>query len=288
MVMAVDGDLDFFQKEMLEAVVGGVISEERIDDAVKRILRQKYRLGLFEKPYPDHTLIDEVGIPLHRDVARQAVRESLVLLKNENETLPISIDAKKIVVVGEHANNSGFQSGGWTIAWQGTRESYKRSTTILAGIKEMTSSQVVYDSIAKEQIFDADIAIIVVGETPYAEFMGDVRDSTSNYQLTLTKEHQYYIELYAKKVDNIIVVLVSGRPLVVTDQINISDAFVAAWYPGSEGKGVAEVLFGSYNFTGKLPHSWPKSVADFDGKYGPNFWDNSITPLYEFGYGLTY
>lgn len=288
MVMAVDGDLDFFQKEMLEAVASGVVSEKRIDDAVKRILRQKYRLGLFENPYPDSRLIDEIGISLHRDVARQAVRESLVLLKNENETLPISIDTKKIVVVGEHANNSGFQSGGWTIAWQGTRESYKGSTTILEGIKEMATSQVVYDSIGEDQIYDADVAIIVVGETPYAEFMGDIRDSTSNYQLTLTEEHQDYIESYAKKVDNVIIVLVSGRPLVATDQINSSDAFVAAWYPGSEGKGVAEVLFGSYNFTGKLPHSWPKSVADFDGEYGPNFWDNSITPLYEFGYGLTY
>lgn len=288
MVMAVDGDLDFFQKEMLDAVATGAVPVERIDDAVKRILRQKYRLGLFKNPYPDGSLVDKIGIPIHRDVARQAVRESLVLLKNDNETLPISPDVKKIVVVGEHANNSGFQSGGWTIAWQGTSESYNGSTTILEGIKEMASGQVVYDSIAKEEIYDADIAIVVVGETPYAEFMGDIRDSTSNYQLILTKEHQRYIESYSKKVDNVIVVLVSGRPLVVTDQINISDAFVAAWYPGSEGKGVAEVLFGSYNFTGKLPHSWPKSVADFDGKYGPNFWDNSITPLYEFGYGLTY
>lgn len=288
MVMAVDGDLDFFQKELMKAVSKGVVPVERIDDAVKRILRQKFRLGLFEKPFPDQSLIKELGSIKHRDVARQAVRESLVLLKNQHETLPISTDVKKIVVVGEHANNSGFQSGGWTIGWQGTKESYNGSTTILDGIRELASSEVVYDSIAKDQIYDADIAIIVVGETPYAEFMGDIKDSTSNYQLTLTEEHRNYIESYSTNVDKVIVVLVSGRPLVVTDQINISDAFVAAWYPGSEGNGVAEVLFGSYNFTGKLPHSWPKSVSDFDDKYGPNFWDNSITPLYEFGYGLTY
>jgi len=288
MVMAVDGDLDFFQKELREAVTKGVVPEERIDDAVKRILRQKYRLGLFENPYPDPSLINKIGIPSHRDVARQAVRESLVLLKNQNEALPISTRAKKIVVVGEHANNSGLQSGGWTIAWQGKSENYKGSTTILDGVRALASSEVVYDSIAKDQVFDADVAIIVVGEKPYAEFMGDVRDSTSNFQLTLTEEHINYIELYAKNVDKVIVVLVSGRPLVVTDQINIADAFVAAWYPGSEGRGVAEVLFGSYNFTGKLPHSWPTSITDFNGKYGPNFWDNSITPLYEFGYGLTF
>ena len=118
--------------------------------------------------------------------------------------------------------------------------------------------------------------------------MGDIGDGTGDYKLTLNAEHINYINKYAGKVPKLVVVLISGRPLVVTEQINLSDAFVAAWLPGSEGDGIAEVLFGKYNFTGKLPHSWPKSVDDFGGKYGPNFWDKSIEPLYEFGYGLSY
>lgn len=287
MVMAVDGDLDFFQTEIKNAVDSGVVSQTRIDDAVRRILRQKFRLGLFENPFPDSTLITKIGSVENRDKARQAVRESLVLLKHENNVLPIDKKAKKIVVVGEHANNSGLQSGGWTMRWQGVKESYAGATTILDGVKKVTSSEVIYDQNATGNHIDADVVIIVVGETPYAEFMGDIGDDESAYQLTLSKAHQDYITNYAGKGPQVVVVLVSGRPLVVNPQISQSDAFVAAWLPGSEGDGIAEVLFGDYNFTGKLPHSWPKSVNDFKGKYGPNFWDNAIEPLYEFGYGLT-
>jgi beta-glucosidase len=286
MVMAVDGDLDFFQTEIKAAVDSGVIAQARIDDAVSRILRQKFRLGLFENPFPDSTLITKIGSVANRDKARQAVRESLVLLKHENNVLPIDKNAKKIVVVGEHANNSGLQSGGWTMRWQGVKESYAGATTILDGVKKVTSGEVIYDQDATGNHIDADVVIIVVGETPYAEFMGDIGDDESPYQLTLSKAHQEYITNYAGKEPQVVVVLISGRPMVVNTQISQSDAFIAAWLPGSEGDGIAEVLFGDYNFTGKLPHSWPKSVNDFKGKYGPNFWDNSIEPLYEYGYGL--
>ena len=117
---------------------------------------------------------------------------------------------------------------------------------------------------------------------------GDIGDGNGNHKITLSEAHQGYIKTYAELGIKTVVVLVSGRPLVTTYQIEQSDAFVAAWLPGSEGDGIAEVLFGDYNFTGKLPHSWPKNVADFQGKYGPNFWDNSIIPLFEFGYGLSY
>ena len=191
------------------------------------------------------------------------------------------------MVVGEHANNTGLQSGGWTISWQGRPESYNGGTTILDGIKEATQGEVLYDSMATNA-YETDVAIIVVGENPYAEFMGDIRDEHSPYQLTLTKAHQDYIQTYRQKAKKIIVVLVSGRPLVITEQLDLADAFVAAWLPGSEGDGIAEVLFGDYNFTGKLPHSWPRSVNDYEGKYGPNFWDPSIKPLFEYGYGLKY
>ena len=202
--------------------------------------------------------------------------------------MPLSKETKKIIVVGEHANSSGLQSGGWTINWQGTSENYKGATTILEGVKKLSKGEVIYDNDATGNHFDADVAIIVVGETPYAEFFGDIGHESNTRELTLTNEHQKYIKTYSEKGIKTIVVLVSGRPLVVTKQIEKSDAFVAAWFPGSEGDGIAEVLFGDFNFTGKLPHSWPKEVKDLDGKYGPNFWDKSIKPLYPFGYGLNY
>lgn len=287
MVMAVDGDLDFFQKGLKKAVDSSIVSMNRIDDAVKRILRQKFRLELFKNPFPNALLVNEIGNKNHRNIARQAVRESLVLLKNNDEILPLDKKTKKIVVVGEHANNSGLQSGGWTINWQGTNENYEGATTLLAGIKNLAEGTVIYDKNATENHSDAEVAIIVVGETPYAEFFGDI-NGESAYKLTLTDDHQNYIKKYKGLGVKIVVVLISGRPLVVTDQIEESDAFLAAWLPGSEGDGIAEVLFGDYNFKGKLPHSWPKSVNDFNGKYGPNFWDSSIIPLYPFGYGLSY
>ncbi len=288
MVMAVDGDLDIFQSGLKKGVDSSYVSHERVDDAVRRILRQKFRLGLFEHPFPDANLIAEIGSSAHREKAKQAVRESLVLLKNKNKALPIDKSAKKIVVVGEHANNTGLQSGGWTITWQGKNQNYIGATTILEGIKEIAKGEVIYDEFATGNYIDADVVIIIVGETPYAEFFGDIGDGKGKYQLTLTEAHQKYINAYANKGPKVIVVLVSGRPLVVTNQIEQSNAFIAAWLPGSEGNGIAEVLFGDFNFKGKLPHSWPKSVEDFEGKFGPNFWDISITPLYEFGYGLSY
>jgi beta-glucosidase len=233
-------------------------------------------------------LTRKIGCTAHRDKARQAVRESLVLLKNKNNALPVSKSTAKIVVVGEHADNTGLQSGGWTVAWQGVNKNYKGATTILDGIKKKASGTVIYDKHGTQKHFDADVAIIVVGETPYAEFRGDIGDGSGHYKLTLSDKHQQYITTYANNVSKIVVLLISGRPLVTTEQINQSDAFIAAWLPGSEGDGIAEVLFGDYNFTGKLPHSWPKSTEDFKGKYGPNFWDDSIVPLYKYGYGLSY
>lgn len=287
-VMAVDGDLINFQKGLKAGVEDKSVKISRINDAVKRILRQKIRLGLFDNPFPDASLVAEIGSKKHREIAKQAVRESLVLLKNDAQILPLSKEVKKIVVVGEHANSTGLQSGGWTIHWQGSKENYKGATTILDGIKKQAKCEVVFDKNATKKQFDADIAIIVVGEKPYAEFLGDIGHESNQLKLTLTKEHQQYIKTYQEKGVKTIVVLVSGRPLVVTNQIEKSDAFVAAWLLGSEGDGVAEVLFGDYNFKGKLPHSWPTSIEDYNGKYGPNFWDDSIKPLFPLGFGLSY
>ncbi|MCL6258095.1 glycoside hydrolase family 3 C-terminal domain-containing protein [Aquiflexum sp. TKW24L] len=286
MVMAVDGDLEGFQNGLKEAVSSGVVPLTRIKDAVRRILRQKFRLGLFDNPFPDNKLIIKIGLKKHREVARQAVRESLVLLKNEDNILPLKRDAK-IVLVGEFGDNSGLQSGGWTVNWQGTNENYRGATTILEGFRKISSVEVAFDKEGSGND-DADIAVIVVGETPYAEFFGDIGGEINAYQLTLTEIHQNYIDTYIKLGKKIIVVLVCGRPLVVTPQIKQSDAFVVAWLPGSEGHGIAEVLYGEHDFKGKLPHSWPKSVDDYNGKYGPNFWDDSIKPLFPLGFGLRY
>jgi beta-glucosidase len=254
-VMVVEGDLDHFQKGLKNGVDSGFVSLDRIDDAVRRILRQKFRIGLFDNPFADTTLIDRVGIQANREKAWQAVLESLVLLKNESTTLPIDKDTKKIVVVGEHANNSGLQSGGWSINWRGTQESYAGSTTILQGIEALAAGKVMYDEHATGNHFDADVAIIVVGETPYTETFGDLWDGGGCHKLTLREEHQDYITSYVNQGVKVMVLLVSGRPLVTTRQIAQADAFVAAWLPGSGSAGIADVLFGDYNFTGKLPHS---------------------------------
>lgn len=287
MVMAVDGDLDGFQEGVKNAVFQGIIPEERINDAVRRILRQKFRFGLFENPFPDKSLITKIGIPEHRAIARQAVRESLVLLKNDNQALPLKRTCK-IAVVGPFADNSGLQSGGWTVNWQGTSENYAGATTILDGIRKFALHEVKYDREGTAEFEDVDVAVIVVGENPYAEFFGDIGGEMNLFQLTLSEEHQNYIKAYSEKGVKTVVVLISGRSLVISPLLEQSDAFIAAWLPGSEGDGIAEVLFGIFDFKGKLPHSWPKSVEDFQRKYGPNFWDTSIQPLFPIGFGLTY
>ncbi|MDG1046707.1 MAG: glycoside hydrolase family 3 N-terminal domain-containing protein [Bacteroidia bacterium] len=288
LIMAVDGDLNIFQSGLKSAVKSGQVNQSRINDAVRRILRQKFRLGLFQNPFPDPSLVSHIGKSSHRLIAKQAVRESLVLLKHQGNVLPIKKDCKKIVVVGEHADNVGLQSGGWTLAWQGVSENYSRATSILEGIQKVAKGQVVYDPYAQYNHSDADVIIVVVGETPYAEFMGDITNGENKHQLTLSKKHQAYVSSSVNSESKVITILISGRPLIVSQQIEQSDAFIAAWLPGSEGDGVAEVLFGEYNFTGKLPHSWPKSFANFEGKYGPNFWDESNIPLFKYGYGLQY
>ncbi|MEL6484212.1 MAG: glycoside hydrolase family 3 N-terminal domain-containing protein, partial [Bacteroidota bacterium] len=286
-VMAVEGDFEMYQEGLKRGVESGEVPMSRIDDAVRRILRKKFEMDVFDKPFSTGELIPKIGAEEHRKVAKQAVRESLVLLKNNN-ILPLDPSHKKIVVVGEHANNSGLQSGGWTVNWQGSTESYKGASTILDGIHHMAKGTVVYDENATKVHADADVAIIVVGETPYAESFGDIGGEMNLYQLHLTEAHQQYVNHYVEQGVKTVVVLISGRPLVTTEQIQKSDAFVAAWLPGSEGDAVAEVLFGEYNFKGKLPHSWPKSEEDYQGKYGPNLWDESITPLFPFWFGLTY
>ncbi|CAN1298226.1 Beta-glucosidase BoGH3B [Linum perenne] len=264
-----------------------VIPMSRIDDAVTRILRVKFLLGLFENPFPDYSMVDMVGTPEHRELAREAVRKSMVLLKNgkteDKPMIPLPKKAKKILVVGSHADNLGYQCGGWTVEWQGYSGNDRTAgTTILAGIKKAVdpTTEVMYNESADSAFMkankDADFAIVVVGEKPYAETKGD------NLNLTIPHPSQEVIKKGCSSGVKCVVILISGRPLVIEQFLPTMDAFVAAFLPGSEGEGVADVLFGDYGFTGKLARTWMKSVDQLP----MNFGDKNYDPLFPFGFGL--
>jgi len=262
-------------------VKNNIIPMSRIDDAVYRILRVKFTMGLFENPYADPGLTGELGKQEHRELAREAVRKSLVLLKNGKSLLPLPKKAGKILVAGSNADNLGNQCGGWTITWQGlTGNNNTTGTTILSAIKSTVdpSTQVVFsenpDSTTLSDKYD--YAIVVVGEPPYAETFGD------NLNLTIPAPGPSVIQTVCKSI-KCVVVLVSGRPLVVEPFIGAIDAFVAAWLPGTEGQGVADVLFGDYGFSGKLARTWFKSVDQLPMNVGDKHYD----PLFPFGFGLT-
>lgn len=251
----------------------------RIDDAVRRILRIKFMMGLFERPYADRKFTATVGSPSHREIARQCVRESLVLLKNEGNILPLSKNLKRILVAGKNAEDIGNQCGGWTISWQGSSGDITVGTTILQAIKNAVSpgTQVAYSRNGSDTA-GADVGIVVVGETPYAETAGDI-DS-----LTLSKEDVEAIANVKKTGVPVVVVLVSGRPMIIGSSLTDSKAFLAAWLPGTEGEGVADVIFGDYKPTGKLSHTWPASMSKVPVNYG----DSNYDPLFPYGFGLTY
>lgn len=265
------------------AVENGDVSEERIDEAVRNILTVKFELGLFENPYSVPELLDTVGSAEHREIAREAVAKSAVLLKNENDALPIAPNIPTVFVAGTPADDIGIMSGGWTIDWQGKAGDITPGTTILEAIQNTVSSdtEVFYSLRGTFELVtdddgnlrNADVGIVVVGERPYAEGVGD-SDS-----LTLTRAELQIIERTRERVDTLIVVLISGRPLIITDQIENWDAVVAAWLPGTEGQGVADVLFGMRPFTGKLPVTWPRSMDQLPAVGVDN-------PLFPFGYGL--
>lgn len=270
-----------FIDTMKEAVEKGDISRERVDDAVRRILRAKFMLGVFDRPAAEESLAQTVGSEEHRELARQAVRESLVLLKNENGALPIAKETPLIYVSGVGADDIGIQCGGWTSEWQGQIGDIQPGTTILEGIKETVSpeTRVSYELHGNFSEM-ADIGIAVVGEMPYAEGVGDA----DTLELTITDIQT--IQNLREHSQRLIVIILTGRPLVITDQYPMADAWVAAWLPGTEGAGVADVLFGEFPFTGRLPYTWPRS----DGQLPVNI-NNAISegceaPLFPYGYGL--
>ncbi|MBE1488153.1 glycoside hydrolase family 3 protein [Plantactinospora soyae] len=269
----------------------GRVSQARIDDAVRRILRAKFELGLFERPYASAENVDEVGSPEHRALARRAVAQSQVLLKNDDRALPLRKDAK-VYVAGRNADDIGNQAGGWTITWQGVSGDTIPGTTILEGIREVAPrATVTYSADGSAPTAGSDVAVVVVGETPYTEGFGDVGGPECTWcstpqqeakSLSLQPGDQAVIDKVCGEIDTCVVLVVSGRPQVLTDQLGQMDALVASWLPGSEGAGVADVLFGRRPFTGKLSMSWPRSEAQVPINVG----DRNYRPLFPYGYGL--
>jgi beta-glucosidase len=281
MVMVPSAYREFFTtlKSLVEA---GEVPMARIDDAVLRILRVKLAMGLMDKSrgqLADRARHAAFGSAAHREVARRAVRQSLVLLKNEGKTLPLSKTARRIHVAGRNADDLGNQMGGWTIQWQGHSGTQTAGTTILGALKAAAGAgtQVTY-SRDGQGAAGADVAVVVVGETPYAEFRGDRAD------LTLSAEDRQAVTNAKKAGPPVVLVIVSGRPLILGDALENADAIVAAWLPGTEGAGVADVLFGDYKPTGKLSFTWPRSMEQIPINVG----DAKYDPLFAFGFGLTY
>lgn len=299
-----------FYSNVITQVEAGLIPIERIDDAVTRILRVKMRAGLWEKPAPSQRRFagnqDLIGLAEHRELARQAVRESLVLLKNRENTLPLKSN-HSYVVLGSGANDIQKQTGGWSLTWQGDENIIDRdfpgAQTLLQAVQSVVGADNLYTDIAKAPQ-DA-IALVVIGEDPYAEMMGDIKGYKTLEYAKIKRSYGADLELLRElrtEGRKIVTVMFSGRPLYVNEEINLSDAFVAAWLPGTEAGGITDVLFEEfgYDFRGRLSFSWPATklgtsvnvlaahIPDYDvpaQELDPN---GEHAPLFPFGYGLSY
>lgn len=267
---------------LLELVREAAVPEERIDDAVRRILRVKFAMGLMRRDatlWSNSNLQRTVGSPEHRALARRAVRESAVLLKNTAGLLPLSKGLGRLHVAGVHADNLGYQCGGWTIAWRGGSGRITEGTTILEAIRAGVSrtTVVTYDTDGSGAV-GADAAIAVIGERPYAEYLGDRSD------LAIEERQAEVVRALARSGVPVVVVLVTGRPLILGEVLELAQAVLVVWLPGTEGQGVADVLFGDAAPVGKLSFSWPRSMAQVPVNVG----DPTYDPLFPFGFGLSF
>ncbi|XP_061358060.1 uncharacterized protein LOC133302315 isoform X4 [Gastrolobium bilobum] len=276
-----------FIEDLTFLIESGQVPISRIDDAVERILRVKFAAGLFEFPLSDRSLLDIVGCKV-RDLAREAVRRSLVLLKNGKDRskpfLPLNRNAKRILVAGTHADDLGYQCGGWTKTWYGCSGRITVGTTILDAVKATVGveTEVIYQNYPSKETLernDISFAIVAVGEAPYAETLGD------NSELVIPFNGADIISLVADKIPTL-VILISGRPLVLEPWLlGKIDALVAAWLPGTEGEGITDVIFGSHDFKGQLPVTWFRRVEQLDQLTNGV---NSCEPLFPLGFGMTY
>ena len=275
MVMVPDRYVEFitFLKELVNE---NQVSIERIDDAVKRILKIKFELGLFENPLTDRSLLNLVGSQEHRNIARECVRESIVILQKKDNVLPLRKENQKIALIGKGADDIGLQCGGWTIYWQGGLGDITEGTTLLEAVKKNTDHSNVIFSENGEDLSDTDIAVIVIAEEPYAEFEGFKED------LTIPDSDVELVKKAKEAGLKTVVILYSGRPMIINPILQYSDAVVAAWLPGTEADGIADILFGDFQPKGLLPHSWPKYMDQIPLNIG----DAEYDPLYEYGFGL--
>jgi beta-glucosidase len=270
----------------------------RVEDACKRVLKIKCRMGLFDKsPMPDTALTPLVGSQLHRDVAREAVRKSLVLLKNDNSALPLSKTAN-VHLMGIHSHDMGLQCGGWTITWQGGMGAITKGTTIQQGFAKFCTGKLTQSDTTTNIPSDADVLVVVGGEGPYAEMQGDVGNNWADNPKW--KPTEFNLKAFEKNLitaakasgKKVVCVLICGRPIEITDDIAKCDAFVVAWYPGTEGDGVAEVLYNQngYDFSGRLPATWPSSRTQEPINYGAmgDSTGSGGTPLFPYGYGRNF
>lgn len=281
---------------IVQLVEEGRISQERIDDAVSRILYVKFTAGLFEEEIngtTEQALMEEFGSAEHREVARQAVRESLVLLKNDTVGTASAIDAlqdaKNIIVMGQRAYDLGSQCGGWTITWQGRAGNITQGTPIIQGFANAIGEDVkIAHNVDGTISEDNDAIIVVIGETPYAETNGDRsadKLTVAANDITLMETLEENLANMPAKRDDvpIIGIIIAGRPINITEYMDVFDAVVMAWLPGTEGDGIADVLFGDYDFTGTLTFTWMKDMADIEKKFEEG---NEDLVLFPYGYGL--
>ena len=271
-----------FISALKQAVETGDVAISRIDDAVRRILTVKFELGLFERKCELEPRLDSLGNEKHRSLAREAVRKSLVVLKNDHKTLPIAKDVANILLAGPAADNIGLQCGGWTIEWQGGNGNITPGTSFLQAVRRTisTNTNLHFDeSGVVDDLVQAEVGIVCLHEQPYAEGLGDRAD------LTLSADEVDLIKRLRSRCQRLVVILFSGRPLIITEQLSLADAWVAAWLPGTEGLGITDVLFGDYPPTGKLPYNWPRSLSQLNQKdWKKGTGDNA--PLFPIGYGL--
>jgi beta-glucosidase len=270
-----------FITKLKELVDEGKVPASRIDDAARRILLVKARMKLAEHPFTDPALTSAVGSAEHRQIARECVRKSLVLLKNEKHALPFSKKVK-LVVAGAASDDLGIQCGGWTIAWQGkTGQVTKGRTTVLAALRQVAGPDAVINTVSPDGTIPpgADAVLVVVGERPYAEMKGDSKD------LALPPEDLAVLKQARESGVPVATVVFSGRPVMLGPVLESSDAVIAAWLPGTEGGGIADVLFGEFKPTGKLPHTWPRSIGQVPCNDGDHA---ACEALFPYGYGLTY
>lgn len=279
-----------FIHTLTQAVERGDVPMSRIDDAVRRILTVKFKKGLFEQPIPETDALTILNNPQHQQLAREAVQKSLVLLQNENQTLPLKKDVATIFVAGEAADKTGFQNGGWTLDWQGVRGD-AGGTSLLDAVKNAVApnTRVEYNRFGNFENFKdaqgnalrADVAIVALAEAPYAEGVGDRRN------LDLDDSQLAVVERARAASERVVVVLYSGRPMVITNVLPSSDAFVAAWLPGSEAQGITDVLFGDAQFIGKLSYTWLRSNSQLPFDFKNLKTDGCDAPLFPYGFGLT-